>query len=307
MRRALAAAVNHGLDFLDGAVEPSGAWPSNEFHDRERPSVVHRAPFTAAHGILALEACGDSRANALRSRSQAFLHSCIEYPGVWKYHPVLAPDLDDTTLCSLAAPRHFWLLLGCNISLILSCRDEQGRFQTWKYPDNYAEDIPNIVDSVLNANVLAYLGDRPETRAAQRWLTKLVAESREQGTAPYYNSTMDLWAAMARTSAVAPPIFSELRPTLAKKVSEFLESGCDSIDALRMAQGLTALDQLTVSANERVVRLTLERLLETQCSDGSWPECPVWKGRDETPMGSFLSKSLTVACCVGAIARSLRT
>ena len=323
LREGMARAVESGLRFLDGIIGAEGAWPAVGIYDRDRPAVPEWTPFAAAVGILALEACGAPRAAALISRSRAFLHSRIEYPGVWRYYPGLAPDLDDTALCSVAAGSHLWLLMGRNVGLILSCRDDEGRFRTWivpkgerlkpyratesarMVPGDGSESSPKTVDSVVNANVLAYLGDRPETRAAQEWLAKLVEEGRESGTAPYYPSTMDLYSAMARASRLAPPVFARLRATLAARVVELLEAGGETIDAYRMAQGVTALAQLQATGEEEVVRCSLEGLLETQHANGGWPECLIWRCRPGIK-GRFSSEALTTACCIGALARAMR-
>ncbi len=323
LREAMARAVESGLRFLDAIIGAEGAWPAFGIHDGGRLVVPERTPFAAAAGILALEACGTSRAAALGSRSRAFLHSRIEYPGVWRYYPQLVPDLDDTVLCSVAAGSHLWVLMGRNVGPILSCRDDEGRFRTWMVrrgqrlkpfhatesarmaSGDVPESSPNLVDSVVNANVLAYLGDRPETRAAQWWLAKLVEEGREPGTSPYYLSTMDLYAAMARASRLAPPVFARLRATLAARIVGWLEAGGETIDAYRLAQAVTALVQLQATGEEEVVRRALEGVLEAQHANGGWPECLIWKCRPGVD-GRFSSEALTTACCIGAMARAMR-
>ena len=351
-QEAMTRAVESGLRFLDGIIGAEGAWPAVGVFERGHPALPEWTPFAAASGILALEACDVRRAAALRARTRAFLYSHIEYPGVWRYYPrlapdlQLAPDLDDTSLCSIAAGSHLWILMGRNVGPILSCRDDEGRFRTWIVPgdaclkQNHAtkpagmalgdgpESAPNmaasaananvlayigggsasasnLVDSVVNANVLAYIGDRPETRAAQEWLTELVEEGREPGTMPYYLSTMDLHSAMARANHLAPPVFARLRATLAARIAEQLESGGETIDAYRMAQGVTALAQLQATREGETVRRALECLLETQHANGGWPECLIWKGPPGTE-GRFSSEALTTACCIGAIVRAMQ-
>ena len=325
LQEAMTRAVESGLRFLDGIIGADGAWPAVGIYERGRPAVPEWTPFAAAVGILALEACDARRAVALRARSRAFLHSRIEYPGVWRYYLQLAPDLDDTALCSVAAGSHLWLLMGRNVGQILSCRDDEGRFRTWIVPEDKclkryhatkpagivlgddSESSPNTVDSVVNANVLAYLGDRPETQAAQGWLAMLIEDGREPGTAPYYISTMDLYSAMARASRLAPPVFGQLRATLAARIVAQLESGGETIDAYRMAQGVTALSQLQVSGPREieVVRCALEGLLEAQHANGGWPDCQIWKCRPGIE-GRFSSEAVTTACCIGAIVRAMQ-
>lgn len=303
LRKALASSLHLGLRFLGKAVAPDGAWPSRGSYGSGRPPVPESVPFTAARGIFALDACDDPCSVALRLRSRAFLHSRIEYPGVWRYLPRFYPDLDDTSLCSLAAGPHIWLLTARNIGPMLSYRDSEGRFLTWMAPSDGKS--PNVVDSVVNANVVAYLGDRAETRAAQAWLERLVEKRGESGSAPYYVSTMDLYEAMARASSIAPPVFAGIRGVLADRIVELLDSCGEPEDAMRIAQGVTALDYLGAHAVEETARRALELLVEAQCASGAWRECVVWRGQPGTH-GRFWSEALPAACCVGAIARALR-
>ena len=44
-------------------------------------------------------------------------------------------------------------------------RDDAGRFPTWMVPSGAASWFRNDIDAVVNANVLAFLGDRPQTEA----------------------------------------------------------------------------------------------------------------------------------------------
>ena len=239
---AAEAAVAHGLQFLLGAVAEHGGWPCREYRNRELvgPGTDEFPPFVAGLGLLALVECDDPVAERLRVRTRAFLHGCVEYPGVWRYRPRIAPDLDDTAICSLAAAPHLWLLLGRNVELLLSLRDGQGRFRTWiQAPDGHA------ADSVVNANVIAYLGDRPETRAVQRWLQGLVEQPRGHDLAlRYYPFPLDLYVALARASSLAPPVFAALRATLAERILACRDAGGEFGDTLRTAQALTALDRL---------------------------------------------------------------
>ena len=108
---------------------------------------------------------------------------------MWRYYRHLPQDLDSTALCSLVIEDHPWILLKRNWPRILENRDERGRFTTWVL----AGDEPDVVsrfrleaDPVVNANVIAYLGDCPETRDAQRWLETLITEGRVGDSSKWY-------------------------------------------------------------------------------------------------------------------------
>lgn len=307
LREATVAATVQGLEFLKRTVEADGAWPSRMYENWELTGSgsVEFPPFVGGLGMLALEGCVHPAAEELRARTHAFLHARMEYPGVWRYWPHLVPDLDSTTICSLVAMPHLWLLLGRNVEAIVSCRDGEGRFLTWMSHDG-PDATPNLVDSVVNANVIAYLGDRVETRSAQRWLEALVEEERVTDVLrPSYPSVMDLYVALARASCLAPPVFAGLRPTLASRILACQDAGGGFGDILRTAQAVTALDGLGEGGREAVMRPALEHLLATQRPDGGWPECFAWRGIPGTSLG-FGSEALTTACCLEAMGRGVR-
>ena len=302
------AAIDRGLQFLQAAVAADGAWPCREYDNRELvgPWTEESPPFVAGLGLLALEACDSPAAERLRTRTRGFLHAGVEYPGVWRYRFYLLPDLDDTAICSLAAQPHLWLLLGRNVDHLLSFRDERGRFLTWMETPDGPSAVYQGADSVVNANVIAYLGDRPETRAAQCWLHGLVEAPRGHDLAlRYYPFPLDLYAALARASDRAPPVFASLRATLAERILACRDAGGAFGDALRTAQALTALDRLDAAGDTAVVQAAVQRLLQAQHADGGWPECLAWLGHPGSTFG-FGSAALTTACCIEALARVAR-
>ena len=308
LKEVIGAATVQGLEFLKRSVAADGAWPSKVYRNWELTGSwsVEFPPFVGGLGMLALERCAHPAAEELRARTHAFLHTRIEYPGVWRYSPHLVPDLDDTAVCSLAATPHLWLLLGRNVQTILSYRDGEGRFLTWMYAHAGADAALNHLDCVVNANVIAYLGDRVETREAQRWLEALVEEERETDMLrPFYPSVMDLYVALARASYSAPPVFAGLRPTLVSRMLACQDAGGGFGDILRTAQAVTALDRLGEGGREAVVRPALEHILATQRPDGGWPECFAWKGIPGSSLG-FGSEALTTACCIEALVRVVR-
>ena len=305
LREATVAATGQGLEFLKWNVQADGAWPSKVYKNWELTGSWHVEfpPFVGGLGLLALEECAHPAAEELRARTRAFLHTRIEYPGVWRWPP-WAPDLDSAAICSLAASPHLWLLLGRNVDAIVSWRDGEGRFLTWMSNEG-AHAALNHLDCVVNANVIAYLGDRVETRAAQRWLETLVKEDREtDALRPFYPEVMDLYAALARASRLAPPVFAGLRSTLANRILACRDAGGSFGDVLQTAQAVTALDSLGEGGREAVVRPALEHILATQRPDGGWPECFVWRFPGNT-LG-FGSEAWTTACCIEAMGRVVR-
>ena len=332
MRQSLRAAVERGFDFLEGAVGSDasalgadGGWPFWRYPTTELTGdrEIEYPPLVAALGLLALDASRHPRAGALVARTRDFLRHWIRYPGVWSYQRAMTPNFDDTAINGLAVGPHPWLrmgsLRGLNFDVFLANRDDRGRFVTWAQGKDWPPGLENIFDVVVNANVLAYMGDHPETHAARCWVETLFVERREAEGLAYYPEPFDLHFAMARATCFRDGLFSDLRPTLVSRILERLDADVGIADPMRTAQALSALDMLGFDLDEAVRSAVLQRLLEMQCPDGSWPPCLVWN----EPTGwaiwaaargyryyvskswGFASEVLTTAFCIESMERSL--
>ena len=241
--------------------------------------------------------------------TREYLVSTIEYPGLWRYYRHLPQDLDSTTLCSLVIGTHPWIALGRNVRPILANRDEEGRFLTWML----AGDEPDVVstfrieaDPVVNANVIAFLGDRPETRAAQRWLEALVAEGGVEGSSKWYPDSVAIYYAVARAVIRVQPALEGLRPVLVDRILALRDENGGFGDVLQTAQAVSAL--YNVGSLERInVKGAVEWLLSSQREDGSWPELLAfgdqtlkWGAVGQIGHGS---EALTSAFCIEALER----
>lgn len=305
-------AIARGFDFLEAAVDAHGAWPSALYMNLELTGTPQpeRPPFVAALGHLSLGECPGPRSERLRGRTHAYLRSIMEYPGVWRYWPSLPPDLDDTAVCSRVVGQHAWLALGRTLPTVFRKRDDEGRFRTWmaKGDDTSTWDD---VDSVVNANVVFWLGDRAQTADAQRWLRALIDGHREAGSSWYYPDPMDLYAALSRLGPDPGGVdgtFRGLGAILAARIMSRRDPAGHFGDAQRTAQALSALDRLQAWPAAGDAARAAAWLLETQCADGSWPSGLVWQGPPppSPPCAGFVSAALITAYCMESLARFAR-
>ena len=298
LRSAARSAIGAGLAHLETAVDANGIWPCEQ-HDRTGFSGTPSPPFLAASGVLALEVCNDPQVEEIVARSRSFILSHIESPGLWRWPP-FGFDLDSTAVCTLAlgAHRHAWLFLGRNVGPILSCRDGNGRFLTWTSPLG-PFGMPNDADPVVNANIVAWLGDRAETRAAQRWIEAVVTGKQEAGSSIWYDWPTDIYYCVSRAASVAAPAFQGLLPTLPRRI---LNAELD--DTLRVAQALSSLLRLRGFEHAGFLRRCAERLIDMQYASGGWPACEFTRA----PKGvcTYWSAALTTACCIEALTRLTR-
>ena len=306
--------IRRGLDFLQTTVDDNGAWHCIRFNvaDPDIPRHFERPAFVSALCVLALEGCGEPRAKAICAATRSHLVDTMEYPGLWRYYRHLPQDLDSTTLCSLvlaSSPSHPWIVLGRNASRILANRDGEGRFMTWVL----AEDEPNVVstfrieaDPVVNANVIAYLGDRAETRNARAWLEALVTEGSLDDSSKWYPDTVAIYYAIARAVIRTRPLLDRLRPILADRILALRDDSGEFGNVLQTAQAVSALD--SVGSLERIdARRQVERFIGSQREDGSWPELLAF-GDQSLKWGvvgqiGHGSESVTSAFCIEALER----
>ena len=303
--------IRLGLVFLESTINEQGAWHCIRFNiaNPEIPRHFERPPFVSALCVLALESSDEARAKAMCAATKAYLVDTMEYPGLWRYYRHLPQDLDSTSLCSLVIGTHPWILLGRNVPRILANRDKEGRFMTWVLE----EDEPNVVatfrieaDPVVNANVIAYLGDHAETRAAQRWLEALITEGSLEGSSKWYPDTVTIYHAVTRAMIRARPALDRLRPILADRILGLRDDNGEFGDVLQTAQALSAL--YNIGSLERIdAKRQAERFIGSQREDGSWPELLAF-GDQSLKWGAFGqighgSEAVTSAFCIEALER----
>ena len=317
--RALAQAgresIRRALEFLESTLDENGAWHCIRFNiaDPDIPRHFERPPFVSAFCVLALQSSDEPRARAICAATRAYLAETMEYPGFWRYYRHLPQDLDSTTLCSLVIGIHPWILLGRNVPQMLANRDEKGCFMTWVL----AKGEPNVVstfrieaDPVVNANVIAYLGDNPATRDAQRWLESMIAEDRLEGTSKWYPDKVAIYYATTRAMLRAQPALEALRPILADRILGLRDPQGEFGNILQTAQAISAL--YNISCLERIdAKHEVEKFIGSQREDGSWPELLAF-GDQTLKWGTFGqighgSESVTSAFCVEALERLVET
>ncbi|MDE0031649.1 MAG: hypothetical protein OXU75_00700 [Deltaproteobacteria bacterium] len=311
LARAGRESIRRGLVFLESTIDKQGAWHCIRFNvaKPDIPRHFERPPFVSALCVLALESCDEARARAMCAATRAYLVNTMEYPGLWRYYRHLPQDLDSTSLCSLVIGTHPWILLGRNVSRLLANRDEEGRFMTWVL----AEDQPDVVstfrieaDPVVNANVIAYLGDHAETRDAQRWLEALITEGSLEGSSKWYPDTVAIYYATTRAMIRARPALDRLRPILADRILGLRDEKEEFGNILQTAQAVSALYNIG-SLESIYAKREVERFISFQREDGSWPELLAF-GDQTLKWGTFGqighgSEAVTSAFCIEALER----
>ena len=309
--RAARDGVQRGLGFLQSTIDENGAWHCIRFNtaDPNVPRHFEKPPFVSAFCALALERSNDARAKAICAASKRYLADTMEYPGFWRYYLHLPRDLDSSTLCSLALDTHPWILLGRNVPRMLANRDDEGCFTTWLLDEGEPDVVAPFrieADPVVNANVIAYLGDHPATKDAQRWLAALIQEGRVDGTSKWYPDTVAIYYATTRAMIRARPALEELRPVIGDRILDLRDETGEFGNILQAAQAVSALDSIGGLARIDVEH-QLRRFIGSQRDDGSWPELLAF-GDQSLKWGTYGqmghgSEAVTTAFCIEALER----
>ena len=292
-------AVDKGLDYLDRGVDKEGLWPCH-YHYISQPDSRHVDvnPFVGALASLALRHVDDERAQAVVQRIKRYTLRAMEDYGVWRYWPHLPPDADTTSVCNLSVGFHPAFLNGWHQSQLLRHRGERGLFHTWL--DNRQV---NDADAIVNASVIACLGDNSGTKAAQAWLENIIRAGTEAEDIHYYWDTIDLYNTIARAHRNHASVFTDILPIVVGRIRERRRRDGSYGDVLRTALATSTYYQLGQSLSIAQRYETIRNLLDRQLADGSWPASPQASGPfwpDERAL-VFSSPSFDAACSIEAL------
>jgi hypothetical protein len=148
------------------------------------------------------------------------------------------------------------------------------------------------VDPVVNANVVLYLGERDETRAAIEFVVRTVLA----GTTPfsiYYSEPLALYHAVARAFRHGAGSFGVLREPIVERIARRCASG-NALTPLQAAYAASVL--LTFDRNASLVPDLLHVLRSTQREDGGWDAYAFY--------AVWGSEELTTGFCLEALARA---
>jgi hypothetical protein len=219
-------------------------------------------------------------------------------PGLFQYYTSkntnsIGFDLDDTARASVALQQSHPLVAGgLNVECFLENRNEAGLFYTW-VGDTAPE---NDIDSVVNANVVLYLGGRDETRSACRYLIDTIESGREGDSYRYYLDDMTLYYAVSRAYAHGASSLAGAKEMILEKV--LLRSKDDGSfgDELATACAVCSLVDFEYKGVTRL-RDAARYLEERQSADGSWRRVAMFC----QPGRYYGSEELTTALCLEAL------
>jgi hypothetical protein len=234
----------------------------------------------------------------MTNKAISFLKVEMRGPGLFQYYTSkntrsMELDLDDTACASVVLRRNHPLVDGGrNVEYFMQNRNEAGLFYTWLGVAAPANDV----DSVVNANVVLYLGERDETESACRYLIDTIKSDYVSDSYRHYLDDMTLYYAVSRTYAHGISSLRGAREALIEKVLQASKDDGSFGSELATACAICSLANSGYNGVNRL-RAAAHYLEKEQRADGSWRRV----GMFNQPGVYYGSEELTTALCLEAL------
>lgn len=332
------AAVDRGIGFLERQQLPTGTFSLRVGFDLASDEVVQEDHnlFSAAMVAYSLLRCEHPGSGPIVDRAVAYLLAHAEPGGVWRYYAPgdpkygwVAPDVDDTS-CISSLLRALGRPVPDNREVILANRDPRGLFYTWIAPRRplprslawwrvaarrwrhpresrklWTESHSRLddVDAIVNANVLAYLGDGAHAGPVVARLIEVFRAREDHRCDKWYRGPYVFAYAVSRAALGGVQGLYAIRE--------------ESVDRLRAAAGEdgrigdgpldTALAVCALRSWEADVpeaEAARDYLRASQSPEGSWPTAAYYFGGsvpDDPTVLSWGAEALTTGFCLEAL------
>jgi hypothetical protein len=336
-------AIEQGIDFLYAMQLPSGTFqifcsPHPLLEDECKPDY---STFQTAQISYCLDFTKSEKVEEILRKAIRFLINAMQDGCVWRYtcspNPdYLAPDVDDTACISSLLRRHS-VSFPDNAGVILGNRDSRGLFYTWILPRfrwtthmsywrvalrqllklrqlywfyTVTECKPNDVDLVVNANVLYYLGERPETAPIIRSLIQIIEEQAEESCDKYYANRFNFYYFLSRNYAAGVGALEAVGETIVGRIKSYAHpDGVIGNHILHTAQAACALmdwqdweDHKHGKDHSTILDNAIQAILCARDSSGGWKRCPFYYSGPSKKLG-WGSEELTTGFCLEALSR----
>ncbi|MBN2531256.1 MAG: hypothetical protein JXB88_00115 [Spirochaetales bacterium] len=301
-------AIRKGITFLSLNQLPHGEFNTYISGDMEmRTAEYDSSPFVTAFVLYCTRHISDELFYLPRQRAGIFLHR-EGLPGyLWKYWTyasgrTIVPDTDDTCCISFIMQELFHLdEVKRNIPVILSNRDKNELFNTWIKEPHASNDT----DIVVNANILLYLGNRKETKAAIAFIKECIVKGEEKKHYQYYLNNLACYYMVSRAAIHGIHDFKELFPVMKERILESRNPEGTWGDALSTALALCSLHNMEVPTGEADEAFL--RLMNRQQANGAWGRSAFYAGPEPPGPHSvwFGSEELTTAFCLEVLTKRI--
>jgi hypothetical protein len=301
----------------------------------EEKCKIDYSTFQTAQISYCLNFTKSERVEEIVGKAIRALVSTMQDGCVWRYtcspNPdYLPPDVDDTSCISFVLRQH-GISFPDNTGVILGNRDSCGLFYTWILPRftwttrmpywrvalrqllklkqlywfyTVTECKPNDIDLVVNANVLHYLGERPETRPIIRCLIRIIEEQAEETCDKYYANRFNFYYFLSRNYAAGVRAFEPAGGTIVERIKSYAHlNGMIGNHILHTAQAACALmDWQDWKDHSTVLDNAIQAILCARNPSGGWKKCPFYYSGPSKKL-AWGSEELTTGFCLEALSR----
>jgi hypothetical protein len=335
--------MERGVEFLASRQLPSGQFPVEATIHNRQITTLDQSLFATTHIVYSLDFVPGPLARGMIARGMEYFSAEMTGHGLWRYWnkdavwggrkitPFIPADLDDTANVSYLLRRH-GISFPDNRRLILLNRNAAGLFYTWlmlrpartinlRYWWTMLQELTLQrltlfwktteagyldVDGVVNANVLLYLGECPQTAAIVNWMIEIIRTGGEATCDKWYRDSFSFYYALSRNYRAGVRALGLVGPEIVARLRDAAKSsGQIGDNPLHTALAANTLLNLGAGADHTLIDRALHYLLKTQGADGNWPSAPYYYGGPKKAV-SWGSPELTTGLCVEALARNTR-
>jgi hypothetical protein len=337
-KSAATTAISRGLEFLARHQLRWGQF--NIDYAEDRPDLrrwlisADHSPFATSHIVYSLTF--SQRPHAKQMINRAIKYFCDEMvgPGLWRHwnkshprHSFIPPDLDDIACISYLL-QQYNIPIPDNKPLFFINRNARGLYYTYLIPRlvrtfnlTYWQIVlgdlnpgrayffwtrtpasRGDVDAVVNANILLYLGERPETQPIIDWLIEIVQTGREASSDSWYLDPFTFYYAVARCYWVGIFQLERVRDLITDRILKTSQpDGRFGENEMQTALAINTL--LSFGMDHQGLQPALSFLIQAQRDYGAWRRYPYYFGGPKRPAW-WGSEELTTGLCIEALTRS---
>ncbi|WP_158995710.1 hypothetical protein [Mucilaginibacter sp. L196] len=295
-------------------------------------SITYATSFTC-HSLTFLSK--NDKVKKIISKAADFLYGQLYY-GVWNFcanyhhlYNIVPFDVDSTSLAASAVLDALGGYSGDKVTakILLANRDKKGLFYTWIVPrlaTTYNKRFLRIASHVflspvehtifwnktscnyadndlgINANVLSYLGDIPETQPIITAINTAILENREATCDKWYYNPFVIYHLFSRNYYKGITKLEPIRqPIIDRIISQAEDSGCLGGNLFNTALGACVLQNF--HHQSPVLNKAIQFIIKAQNTNGSWER---WAHYYAGNMYLYFgSEEITTAFCLEALSR----
>lgn len=291
--------------------------------------VGHCLLHTAAHPL----------ADQMLTRVTRFLRNEMNYGGLWNHfsnnhwmRQICPLDADDTACASgLLRARGIKWPVPSNARLFMVNRNDKGLFYTWFVmrlrwiPSrtfwqitarellrplqslvfwHKVEASRNDVDGVVNANVLYYLGNIPETQPIIAFLLGIIANKQEGNCDLWYRDVFFVYYFFTRCYYAGTQQLEPMRQSIIDRI--LAQAQPDGRLGHTLADTAWAVcSLLNLGSKPPELAAAVQYIVQAQLPTGEWPRWLLYYGGPKKVVG-WGSEEMTTGFCLEALARYLQ-